>query len=68
MFVSYLFFMIMISLRLFCRDAIADKVQRTSTHCILVDSPTIICWKGPLVILGVPGLFCRFYPIFDGKF
>ena len=23
------------------------------THCILVDSPTVICWTSPFVILGV---------------
>ena len=37
------------------------------THCILVDSSTVICWKSPFVILGVSGLFCRFYYNFDGK-
>ena len=36
-------------------------------HCILVDSSTNICWMSPFVILGVSGLFCRFYFIFDGK-
>ena len=28
------------------------------THCILVDSSTVICWMSPFVILGVSGLFC----------
>ena len=37
------------------------------TQCILVDSPTVICWTNPFVILRVLGLFCRFYSIFDGK-
>ena len=37
------------------------------THCILVDSSTVICWMGPFVILGVSGLFCYFYSIFGGK-
>ena len=37
------------------------------THCILVDSSTVICWMSPLVILGVLGLFCHFYSIFDEK-
>ena len=37
------------------------------THCILVDSSTVICWMGPFIILGVSGLFCCFYSIFDGK-
>ena len=37
------------------------------TDCILVDSATVICWASPIVILGVLGLFCHFYSIFDGK-
>ena len=37
------------------------------THCILVDSSTIICWASPFVILRVSDLFCCFYSIFDGK-
>ena len=37
------------------------------THCILVDSSTVICWTSPFVILGVSGLFFCFYSIFDGK-
>ena len=35
------------------------------THCILVDSSTVICWTSPFVILGVSDLFCCFYSIFD---
>ena len=35
------------------------------THCILVDSSTIICWTSPFVILGVSGLLCHFYSVFD---
>ena len=31
----------------------------TLTHCILVDSSTVICWTS----LGMSGLFCRFYHI-----
>ena len=27
----------------------------TLTRCILVDSPIVICWTGPFVILGVSG-------------
>ena len=27
------------------------------THCILVDSSIVICWKSPFVILRVSGLF-----------
>ena len=37
------------------------------THCILVDSPTVICWTSPFVILGVSGLFCSFHSYFDGN-
>ena len=33
---------------------------------MLVDSSTVICWTSPFVILGLSGLFCRFYSIFDG--
>ena len=36
-------------------------------HCILVVSSTVICWTSPLVILGVSGLVCCLYSIFDGK-
>ena len=28
---------------------------------------TVIWWMSPFVIVGVSGLFCRFYSIFDGK-
>ena len=38
------------------------------THCIVVDSSTVICWRSPFLILGVSGLFCHIYSIFDGKF
>ena len=27
----------------------------------------VICWTSPFVILGVLGLFCHFYSIFDEK-
>ena len=37
------------------------------THCILVDSPTVIYWMSPFVILGMSGLFCCFYYNFDGN-
>ena len=36
------------------------------THYILVDSSSVIGWMSPFVILGVSGLFGRFYSIFDG--
>ena len=35
------------------------------THSILLDSSTVICWMSLVVILGVSGLFRRFYSIFD---
>ena len=37
------------------------------THCILVDSSTLICWTSPFVSKRVLGLFCRFYSILDAK-
>ena len=36
-------------------------------HCIWIDSSTVVCWTHPFLILGVSGLFCHFYSIFDGK-
>ena len=39
----------------------------TLTHCILIDSSTVICWTSPFAILGVSGLFCHFYTVFVGK-
>ena len=30
-------------------------------------SSSVIYWTSPFVTLGVPGLFCRFYSIFDEK-
>ena len=41
--------------------------QFTLTHCILVDPFPVICWTSPFVILGMLGLFCHFYSIFDGR-
>ena len=32
-------------------------------HCLLMDSSTFIFWTSLFVILGVSGLFCRFYSI-----
>ena len=32
------------------------------THCILVDSSTVICWTSLFVILGVSRLLCCFSP------
>ena len=37
------------------------------THCILVDFSTVMCWTSPIVMLGLSGLFCCFYSVFDGK-
>ena len=31
------------------------------THCILLDSSTVIYWTSTFVILVMLGLFCRFY-------
>ena len=33
------------------------------THCILVDSSTVICQRSPFITFGILGLFCRFYSI-----
>ena len=33
----------------------------------LKDSSTVICWMSVFVILGMFGLYCHFYSIFDGK-
>ena len=45
-----------------------SKINPASlTHCILVDSSTVICCMSPFVILEVSGLFCPFDSIFDGK-
>ena len=41
--------------------------SRTLANCVLVDSSTVVCWSIPIAILGISGLFCRFYSIFDGK-
>ena len=43
------------------------SVESEFTHCILVDSSTVIWWTSPFVILGVSDLLCRFYSIFDGN-
>ena len=37
------------------------------THCIPVDSSTVICWTGLFVIVEVLSIFCCFYSIFDRK-
>ena len=39
----------------------------TLTHCILVDSSTVVCWTSSFVIFGVSGLFCHFHKVFDGN-
>ena len=43
------------------------KVKPVLTYCMQRDSSAVICWIGPFAILGVLGLFCHFYSIFDGK-
>ena len=30
-----------------------QKLRSTLTHCVLVDSSSVICWTSPFVILGV---------------
>ena len=35
----------------------------TLTHCILVDSSTLICWMSPFVMPGVSSLFYCFYSL-----
>ena len=42
--------------------AIRHNPPKKLTHCILVNSSTVICWTSPFVILGVSGLFCPFIP------
>ena len=37
------------------------------TCYIRVDTSTVICSMSPFVFLGVSGLFCCFYSVFDGK-
>ena len=37
------------------------------THCILVDSSTVICCTSPCLNLRVSGLFCSFYLFLMGK-
>ena len=43
------------------------EIKVGSTHWILIDSSTFICWTNPFVILGVLGLNCCLYSIFYGK-
>ena len=52
----------------YMRQGVRHSVKLTIlTHCILVDSSTVICWTSQFDILGVPGQFCHSYSIFDGK-
>ena len=37
------------------------KIFLLLTHCVLVNSSTVICWMSSFVMLGVSGLFCGFY-------
>ena len=43
------------------------QVRLLLTLYILVDFSTVLFWMSPFVILGVSGLFCSFYSIFDRK-
>ena len=36
------------------------------THCILVDSSSVMSWTSLFVTSGVSGLYCHFYFIFSG--
>ena len=40
-----------------------EVFQYTLVHYIQVDPSTVIYWTSPFVILGMSGLFCRFYSI-----
>ena len=40
---------------------LTKKWYKLLTHCILVDSSTVIGWMSPFVILGVSGQFCLFF-------
>ena len=44
-----------------------ERFLSSLTHCILVDTSTMICWTSPFAILGVSGLFCCFHSILDRK-
>ena len=46
--------------------ATVHLVTSHQTHCVLVDSSTVIYWTSPFAILGV-SVFCRLYYIFDKK-
>ena len=48
-------------------DVYRGVKQQHNNHGILTDSSTAIFWTKALVVLGVSGLFCRFYSIFGGK-
>ena len=43
------------------------QIRLLLTHCIMVDSSTVIRWTSPFAILEVLGSFCRFYSVFDGN-
>ena len=50
---------------LYCKYT--DMLKFALTHCILVDSSSVIYWTSPFVILGVSGLFSCLYSVFVGK-
>ena len=50
---------------LFLSRALKLSHTQSLTHCILVNSSTVLCWMSLFVILGVSGLFYRFYSTFD---
>ena len=56
--------------KIFALRKSARSAGQYLTHCILLDPSTVICWTSPISpcnILGVSGLFCHLYSIFDGK-
>ena len=46
--------------QLIIRQEKTELQKRNLTHCILMDSSTVICLTSPFVILGVSGLFVTF--------
>ena len=46
-----------------------SKLELLSSQCANVYTllDTVICWTSLFVILGLSGLFCSYYSVFDGK-
>ena len=47
----------MTDIKLACTDPVGTE---TLTHCIQVESSTVIYWTSPFVLLGESDLFCHF--------